>query len=141
VVHQPHEAGSTYHEKRAGKSVTKRQAAKKRYWRIRGHKKYETVFDITIPLGSITDERLKDLLRCLNARANNSPLREIVGAYMKKGTRGAHDFLEPRSSFPQTGYACGNDDAQFVAIIVDEKGNRVDPLPRPSHGHASGDLP
>jgi hypothetical protein len=107
--------------------MTKRQAAKKRYWRIRGHKKFETLLDITIPLGSITDERLKDLLRCLNARANNSPFAEIVGAYMKKGTRGAHEFLEPRSSFPQTGYACGDDGAQFVAIIVDEKGNRVDP--------------
>jgi hypothetical protein len=113
-------------QKRAGKSVTKRQATK-RYWRITGQKKFETFFEITIPLGSITDERLKDLLRCLNARANNSPFAEIVGAYMKKGTRGAHDFLEPRSSFPQTGYWCGYDDAQFVASIVDENGNRVDP--------------
>jgi hypothetical protein len=106
--------------------VTKRQATK-RYWRIAGYKRLETFFEITVPLGSITDKRLKDLLRCLNARANNVPFRDIVGAYMKKRTRGAHDFLEPRSSFPQTGYWCGSDDAQFVAIIVDEKGKRIDP--------------
>jgi hypothetical protein len=113
---------------RAGKSVTKRRVAQ-RYWRITGQKKFETFFEVTIPLGSITDERLKDLLRCLNARANNSPFAEIVGAYVKKRTRGAHDFLEPRSNCPQFGYSCGYDDAQFVAIIVDEKGDRVAPPP------------
>ena len=90
-------------------------------------KKFVFFFEITIPLGSITDERLKDLLRCLNARANNVPFGEIVGAYMKKRTRGAHDFLEPQSNFPETGYWCGFDDAQFVAIIVDETGGALDP--------------
>jgi hypothetical protein len=111
-------------QKRAGKPVTKRQAEKKRYWRITGTRNLK-------PSCSITDERLKDLLRCQNARANNFPFAEIVGAYMKKGTRSAHGFLEPRSSFPQTGYWCANDDAQFVAIIVDETGIRVTPSSLP----------
>lgn len=106
--------------------MTKRQSAKK-YWHITGQKKFETFFEVTIPIGSITDERLKDLLRCLNARANNLPLAEIVWTYVKKRTHGAHDFLEPRSNFPQLGYWCGYDDAQFIARMVDEKGDRVEP--------------
>ena len=106
-----------------------RQRRAKRFWCIRGEKKYDTIFEATIPLGCITDAQLKSLLKCLYAKANaDFSLEDIVGAYVKRGTRFAHDFLEPRSSFPQFGYwYTGVSDVDFVAGIVDEKGDRVDP--------------
>ena len=106
--------------------------AGRRFWRIRGHEKLDTVFDMTVPTGCLTHEQLKDLLRCLSAKANAS-FEDIVGAYVKRKTKLAHEFLEPQSSFPETGYWCAGD-VQFVAILVDEKGDRIKspPLPRPN---------
>jgi hypothetical protein len=102
-----------------------RQRRAKRFWRIKGYKKFDTFFEVTIPIGCITDAQLVGLLKCLSAKANAS-FEDIVGAYVKRGTRLAHDYLEPRSSFPQFGYWCTGD-VQFVAGIVDEKGDRVEP--------------
>jgi hypothetical protein len=102
-----------------------RQRRAKRFWRITGYKKFDTFFEVTIPIGCITDAQLVGLLKCLSAKANAS-FEDIVGAYVKRGTRLAHDYLEPRSSFPQFGYWCTGD-VQFVAGIVDEKGDRVEP--------------
>jgi len=104
----------------------------KRYWRIRGMKNVvDMIFDETIPLGSITDDQLKELLKCLAAVANGLPLGEIVGAYVKRKTKRANEDLSVRSNFPGTGWQCGpNHGATFIAIVVDEEGKRIDP-PRP----------
>jgi hypothetical protein len=58
----------------------------KRYWLIRGHEKGGAFFEVTIPCGSITDDKLKELLKCLSARAHELPYVEIVGAYVKRKT-------------------------------------------------------
>jgi len=98
-------------------------SGEKRYWRIRGHKKFETFLDITIPVRCLTEGRLRELLKCLLAKANME-YEEIVGAYVKRGTRVAHDFLEVHKNGPYPEYHCGID-AIFVAIVVDEHGDRV----------------
>jgi hypothetical protein len=99
---------------------------KKRNWRIRGHKGSETFFDKLIPVGCLTEDQLKDLLRCLTAKAGLS-FDEIVGAYVKRKTKLAHEFLEVQRAGPFQEFMCGTDPS-FTAIIVDEVGNRV---PRP----------
>lgn len=95
----------------------------KRFWRIRGYKKYETIFDDTIPMGSITDDQLKELLKCLVANGSLSYI-ETVGAYVKRKTKRAHEILHVNSNGTQPGYFCGTD-PNFIAFIVNENGDRV----------------
>jgi hypothetical protein len=95
----------------------------KRFWRIRGYKRFDTIVDITIPVGIMTEARVKELLKCFAAKEGLS-YEEIVGAYVKRNTRRAHELLEVRKNGPYPEYDCGNDPS-FVAIVVDEKGDRI----------------
>ena len=95
----------------------------KRFWRIRGHQGYGTIFDVTLPVGSITDDQLKELLKCLAANGNLTN-DEIVGAYVKRKTKRAHEILAVHKNGPYPGYWCGNSPS-FIAIVVDENGDRV----------------
>jgi hypothetical protein len=94
---------------RPGPRDRKQQKAANKYWRIAGQKKFGTFFDVRIPVGSITEDRLKDLLRCLTARANNFPSDDIVGAYQKKRT---HDF-QSRDLVLLNRNSCSYEDAQL----------------------------
>jgi hypothetical protein len=91
----------------------------KRYWRINGQKKFDTIFDEMIPEGCITERQLKELLKCLSAKAGLT-YEEIIGAYVKRKTKRAHMILEVQGN--GLGYFCGNDPA-FVATLVDEERN------------------
>ena len=97
----------------------------KRYWRIRGEKKSDTIFDVTIPSGSITDEQLKELLKCLAATTGRLSCGEIIGAYVKRKTKLANEVLGVKSMGPYLGYWCGTEPS-FTAILVDEKGERIE---------------
>ena len=97
---------------------------RKRFWRIRGECGFETIFDQTLPLGRITDDQLKALLRCLAAKANLTN-GEIVDAYVKRKTKQEHKFMPVQSNGTTPGYYCGFDTV-FTAIIVDEVGERVE---------------
>lgn len=64
---------------------TGRSLVAKRYWRIRGYKKFDQFFDETIPFGSLTEDQLKQLLKCLAAKGGLS-YAEIIGVYVKRKT-------------------------------------------------------
>ena len=91
------------------------------YCHIRGYEGLEMVLDKKIPLGCLTTEQLKGLLRCLTARPSLSN-EEIVGAYVKRRTKLAHDLLLICKHGPYHEYSCGTD-PHFIA--VNGKGNRV----------------
>jgi hypothetical protein len=95
----------------------------KRYWHIRGYKKFATIFDETIPVGCLTEGQLKALLKCLAAKGGLS-YEEIIGAYVKRKTGRAHSILEVQGN--GLSYFCGAD-ASFVAAIVDEEGKPINP--------------
>ena len=95
----------------------------KHFWRIRGYKKFDIIFDQMIPVGCLTEVQLRALLKCLTAKAGLS-YDEIVGAYVKRRTKLAHGLLNLQKNGPYPEYSCGNDPS-FVAIIVDETGNRI----------------
>jgi hypothetical protein len=79
----------------------------------------------TIPTGSITDAQLRELLKCLTAKTIS--YEEMVGGYVKRKTKLAHDFLDVRGD--GLGYFCGNgSDPTSVAALVDENKK---PVPRP----------
>ena len=107
-----------------GRPIVGLASMRKRFWRIRGERGFETVFDQTLPLGSITDGQLKALLRCLAAKANLTN-EEIVCAYVKPKPKQAHEFMPVQPVGPTPGYYCGFDTV-FTAIIVDEAGERVE---------------
>jgi hypothetical protein len=95
----------------------------KRYWRIRGYKRFDTIVDLTIPCGSLTESNLKEMLKCFAAKEALS-YEEIVGAYVKRKTKLAHEILHVQKNGPYPEYNCGNDPS-FVAIVVDENGDRI----------------
>jgi hypothetical protein len=96
-------------------------------WRIRGYKGFDTFFDVTIPYGCLTDDQLKQLLKCLSAKEGLS-YSEIIGAYSKRKTKSANELLDVQKYGPSQGYSCGQD-PHFNAVIVDEKGNLHKPPP------------
>jgi hypothetical protein len=100
-----------------------------RYWRITGYEGYDTIFDKTIPYGSLTESQLKQLLKCLLAKASLS-YEEIVGAYVKRKTKLAHSHLDVSRSGPYQEFYCGGD-PMFVAMLVGEDGKRATYPPLP----------
>ena len=101
----------------------------KRYWRIRVYKRFDTIFDVTIPVGSMTENQVQELLKCLAAKEGLS-YEEVIGAYVKRNTKRAHELLNVRKNGPYPEYDCGQDPS-FVAIVVDEDGNRLKYPPLP----------
>jgi hypothetical protein len=101
----------------------------KRYWRIRGYKKFDTIVDLTIPIGGLTESQLQALLKCFAAKEGLS-YEEIVGTYVKRNTKVAHEILHVQRNGPYPEYSCGNDPS-FVAIVVDENGDRINYPPLP----------
>jgi hypothetical protein len=95
----------------------------KRFWRIRGYKKFDVVFDEMIPAGCMTENQVQQLLMCLAANGSLT-YKETLGAYVKRGTRRAHDLLHVQKNGPYPEYSCGHD-PYFIAIIADENGDRV----------------
>ena len=70
-----------------------------------------------------------ELLRCFAAKEALS-YQEILGAYVKRGTRLAHELLHVQKNGPYPEYNCGQDPS-FIAIVVDENGDRVKYPPLP----------
>jgi hypothetical protein len=101
----------------------------KRFWRIRGYKKFCTIIDLTIPVGKLTENQLQAMLKCFAAKEGCS-YEEIVGAYVKRNTTMAHEILHIQKNGPYPEYLCGNDPS-FIAIIVDETGDRIKYPPLP----------
>jgi hypothetical protein len=93
------------------------------YWRIEGFKKLETVFKKDVPVGSFTNDQIRQVLRALAAKGGLSNA-EIVGAYAKRRTRIANDLLEVHRDGPKPQYWCGSDPV-FTARVVDESGKRA----------------
>ena len=87
--------------------------------------------DHTLLSNDIEGINLQELLKCFAAKETLS-YEEIVGAYVKRKTRRAHDILHVQKNGPYPEYNCGNDPS-FVAIVVDENGDRVKYPPLPTY--------
>lgn len=85
--------------------------------------------DVTIPIGIMTQNQVQELLKCFAAKEGLS-YDEIVGAYVKRNAKRAHDLLHVQKNGPYPEYNCGSDPS-FVAIVVDENGDRIKYPPLP----------
>jgi hypothetical protein len=94
----------------------KKQKEPKRCWRIRGYDSTTEIFDQIIPIGQMTDNNMKELLRVLVAK-DLSP-SELIGAYAKRGTRISNKLLDVRKENQpekrRTLYTCG-DNPHYMA--------------------------
>jgi hypothetical protein len=94
----------------------KKQREPNRYWRIRGYDSATEIFDQSVPIGQMTDNNMKELLRVLVAR-DLSP-RELIGAYAKRDTPISNSLLDIRKENQpekrRTLYTCG-DNPHYVA--------------------------
>jgi len=92
----------------------------KRCWRIRGYDSTTEIFDQNVPIGQMTENCMKELLRALVAR-DLSP-REVIGAYAKRGTRISNGLLEiHKENQPEkrrTIYTCGHNPHYVATTIV-----------------------
>jgi hypothetical protein len=93
----------------------------KRYWLIRGHDSFKTIFETKMSFGQFTAAQIQDLLKALTAKMGLT-CDEIVGAYAKRGTKIANNHLAIHYDFPT--YTCGSNPV-FTASIVDESGKII----------------
>ena len=79
---------------------------------------------MTVAIGQMTDDRIKQMLKALAAKAGLD-YGEIVGAYAKRRTKIANDFLAVHHhKFENPRYWCGSNPL-FEASIVDEDGKVI----------------
>jgi hypothetical protein len=95
----------------------------KRYWRIRGYDSSTEIFDMTVAVGQMTDDQIKQMLKALAANAGLD-YGEIVGAYAKRRTKIANDLLAVHPESESATFRCGNNPF-FVAPIVDDDGKII----------------
>ena len=93
------------------------------YWRIEGFESTQAVFEMDVPLGSFTDDQVRQLLRALAAKAGLN-YDEIVGAYAKRRTKIANGLLDVHRDGPEPQYWCGHGPV-FMARVVDENGKGI----------------
>jgi hypothetical protein len=70
----------------------KKQKEPKRCWRIRGYDSLTPIFDESIPLGQITQDKVMELLRALVAK--HLLPHDLIGAYARRGTKIHNKQLE-----------------------------------------------
>ena len=100
----------------------------KRYWRVYTRKGSEDpYFHTNIPINCITENNLKELLRCLAAKTSCTE-QQIVQAYVKRGTKLARDILIVQRSLGH--YYCVEDQLWVGADIVDENDKAVPYYPK-----------
>ena len=97
----------------------------KRYWRIRGYDGLTQIFERKVAVGQITESRIQELLKVLVAKAGLTS-DEIIGAYAKRRTEIANEFLRVQKDGPYPSYSCGSNPT-FTADVVDETGKPVRP--------------
>lgn len=94
-----------------------------RVWEITGWDSTQQIFTTTVPCGQITEIQLQALLRALVAKFGLAP-DEIVGCYLKRGTKGyrAHLEISRKNSDERrsTDHSCG-DNPYFIAHIREAK--------------------
>ncbi|OQZ03920.1 MAG: hypothetical protein B6D34_04795 [Candidatus Brocadia sp. UTAMX1] len=90
----------------------------KRYWHIQGYDGLELIFETKVPAGYLSEERVKIVLQTLVARAGLD-YDEIVGALVRRKTKGANGLLDVSKNGPYPQYSCG-DNPHFHARVVDE---------------------
>ena len=90
----------------------------KRYWMIRGHDGFETIFEMKVALAQFTENRIEQLLKALAAKTGLT-YAEIFGAYATRRTKAANNLLVVHKDFPT--WMCG-DNPTITATIVDENG-------------------
>jgi hypothetical protein len=92
-------------------------------WRIQGFDSTTKIFETKASLGQFTHDGIKSLLKTLAAKHGLRDT-EIVGAYAKRGTKIANDFLSVRRDGPQPTFKCGLN-PHFIASLIDQNGKVV----------------
>ena len=89
-------------------------------WEITGWDGSKQIFQTIVPCTQITQPQLHALLQALVAKFGLTP-REIVGSYLKRGSKGYMAHLEvTKHNSParqRTDHSCG-DSPHFVARLV-----------------------
>lgn len=84
------------------------------YWLIRGYDSTKQIFEKRLSTGEITNLQLETLLMVLRAKAGLN-YDEIVGSFVKKGTRRFNTLLAVQHDVPHATLTCGSN-PYFVAI-------------------------
>ena len=96
----------------------KKQKEPKRCWRIRGYDSLTPIFDESIPVGQITQDKVMELLRALVAK--HLLPHDLIGAHARRGTKIHNNQLEiQKENLPEkrrTLYSCG-DNPYYTADV------------------------
>lgn len=91
--------------------------ATKQYWRIVGYDSNTQIFEKLLPLGTITQNQMKEALRTLAAKAGLT-FNEILDCHARKNSNAYRSLLEVSTeAHPNFSMSCGSN-PYFVASVV-----------------------
>jgi hypothetical protein len=86
------------------------------YWDVSIWESTRLLKRCTIPVGKITEVKLKELLRVLTAKYSLRD-EEIIPCFQRRKTRGYSALLEVHHSFKPIGYSCGVNPYSYARIV------------------------
>jgi hypothetical protein len=91
-----------------------------RHWRIEGYDSLTKIYDQEVEVSCFSEKQIQALLMALAAKAGLG-FTEIVGAYARRRSRIANNFLSVRKEGrPYPVFSCG-DNPHFIARVVAPK--------------------
>jgi hypothetical protein len=88
-----------------------------RHWRIEGYDSLTKIYDEEVEVSCFSEKQIQALLMALAAKAGLE-FPEIVGAYARRHSRIANNFLSVRKEGrPYPVFSCG-DNPHFIARVV-----------------------
>lgn len=89
----------------------------KKYWKIRGYDSSKVIFEKIVPFNSLTQNKMKEVLRTLAAQAGLN-FDEIVECHFKTNSIGFRQLLDVRfSSDENFTMSCGVN-PHFTAVVI-----------------------
>jgi hypothetical protein len=87
-----------------------------RYWKIEGFDGLTKIYEEAVKSGLLSENQLKNLLKALTAKASLD-YEEIVGAFVRKGSRRSNNLVLVAHHKPEPKFSCG-ENPFFTARIV-----------------------
>jgi RNase adaptor protein for sRNA GlmZ degradation len=89
-----------------------------RYWKIEGFDGIEKIYEEVIKTSLLSENQLKRVLQTLAAK-QTLDFHEIVGSFVRRGSKRGNDLLVVVHHKPEPKYSCG-ENPFFTAMVIND---------------------
>jgi len=90
-----------------------------KFWKIEGYDSLTKIYEKELKLGCFSEKQIQAVLQSLVAKAGMD-FDEIVGAYAKRGTKGANNLLGVHKDRRHHQFMCGIN-PYFTARVIEKE--------------------